>query len=235
MNPLHDTFDTWLTTSGQGQYIAHAQRPFLQAQQRHITGRVAWASALSLTDGMTLPDALLLGQSPLANIISRLPALPLQDNSIQTLFLPHGLDLCSQPHILLQEAFRVLEAQGRLILTGLNPASLWHLSHAWQHAKLPTRPTHITHCKHQLTRHGLNPAEGCFMAYAPPWFTLQYGRRWQSLEQAGNRWWPHHGALYGLCAIKQLCPLHPIHAEQHVRQGQYQLIFTAAGRTPSKP
>lgn len=233
MNTALDTFDTWLTATAQGRYIAAAQQTFLQAQIRHITGRSAWASAISLSAKLNLPDCLRLGQTESSDIISRLPAIPLLDNSLQTLFLPHGLDLCPHHDLLLKEAFRVLQAQGRLILTGFNPASLWRFSRAWQHAQLPTQPITLLECKHRLTAHGLNPAEGRFMAYAPAWFHLQYGQSWQSLEQAGDRWWPHHGAVYGLCAIKQLCPLKPIHETQSAQHGSYQLVFTTAGRTQS--
>jgi ubiquinone/menaquinone biosynthesis C-methylase UbiE len=49
--------------------------------------------------------------------------------------LPHTLEFTRDPHHRLREAHRVLRAEGRLLVLGLNPASLWASA-----PKAPERP-----------------------------------------------------------------------------------------------
>ena len=49
--------------------------------------------------------------------------LPLSENSVDLVCLPHVLEQCSDPKQALREAFRVLVPEGTLILTGVTPLS----------------------------------------------------------------------------------------------------------------
>ncbi|MFM1760358.1 MAG: hypothetical protein RLY75_1629, partial [Pseudomonadota bacterium] len=51
--------------------------------------------------------------------------LPFASESIDLLVLPHVLEFAADPHQILREAERVLRPEGRLIISGFNPASLW--------------------------------------------------------------------------------------------------------------
>lgn len=233
MNTADALFDTWLANTPQGRYVAATQQAFLADNARQATGRIAWAATPALAQTLHQTNWLILGEQAPANIRSRLPVIPLLDNAVQTLFLPHGLDLCPHPDILLQECFRVLEAHGRLIITGFNPASLWRFSRTWQHAGLPHAPISLSQCKKLLAEHGLQVSEGRFMAYALPWFDPPQPTKLRHIEAAGNRWWPQHAALYGLCAIKYLCPLQAVHETADNPAHNCQLVFTATGRKQS--
>ena len=64
-------------------------------------------------------------RSPRWSPISR--ALPFAENSLDLVVLPHSLELNADPHATLREVERVLVPEGRVVICGLNPASLWGL------------------------------------------------------------------------------------------------------------
>ena len=47
--------------------------------------------------------------------------------SLDLLVLPHTLELSVDPHMALREVERVLVPEGRVVIAGLNPLSLWGL------------------------------------------------------------------------------------------------------------
>ena len=58
--------------------------------------------------------------------------LPFESQSLDLLLLPHVLEFSSNPHQVLREAERVLRPEGRLVLAGFNPRSLWGLARRLQ-------------------------------------------------------------------------------------------------------
>jgi ubiquinone/menaquinone biosynthesis C-methylase UbiE len=54
-------------------------------------------------------------------------ALPFDSASLDLVVLPHTLELASDPHQTLREVERVLVPEGRVVIVGFNPASLWGL------------------------------------------------------------------------------------------------------------
>ncbi len=60
-------------------------------------------------------------------IKSRADKLPILSDSIDLIYLAHGLEFTNNPHEVLRETGRVLIPEGHLIITGFNPWSLWGL------------------------------------------------------------------------------------------------------------
>ena len=56
-------------------------------------------------------------------------AWPWQQDSLDLVCMPHVLERSCNPHATLREAYRVLMPEGRLVLTGINPWSVWGLKH----------------------------------------------------------------------------------------------------------
>ena len=54
-------------------------------------------------------------------------ALPFPANSLDLVVLPHTLELHADPHATLREVERVLVPEGRVVICGVNPVSLWGL------------------------------------------------------------------------------------------------------------
>ena len=52
-------------------------------------------------------------------------ALPFPQHSVDLVVLPHSLELARDPHQTLREVERVLVPEGRVVIAGFNPASLW--------------------------------------------------------------------------------------------------------------
>ncbi|MES2211867.1 MAG: class I SAM-dependent methyltransferase, partial [Pseudomonadota bacterium] len=52
-------------------------------------------------------------------------ALPIACNSVDVVFLPHILENLATPALALREAYRILRPEGRLVVCGFNPWSLW--------------------------------------------------------------------------------------------------------------
>ncbi len=137
------------------------------------------------------------------------PELPFATQSIDLLVLPHTLELTPEPHRLLREAARTLLPEGQMVMTGFNPCSLWGVRHALgyklRHPWMPTPHPLIalSRLKDWLKLLGLQPNQGRFGIYAPPFYTERWLNRCHFLEPAGNRWWPIFGAVYIITAIKR--------------------------------
>ena len=142
-------------------------------------------------------------------------ALPFPDNSLDLLVLPHTLELSHDPHTALREAARVLVPEGRVILSGLNPASLWGLRQ--QRSRLAARfgggqlylpdvgdfiaPWRL---RDWLQLLNFEVDETDFGCYSPAVCSTQWLQRWRWLDAVGERCWPIFGAAYFLVAIKRV-------------------------------
>lgn len=144
-------------------------------------------------------------------------ALPFPNQSIDLVVLPHGLELSRDPHETLREVERVLVPEGRVVIVGFNPASLWGLRQ---------RAGHVRQRLHVSARPRFLPASGEFVGYwrLRDWlrllsFEVEHGRfgcwrpplrsqrwldRFQWVESVGERWWPVLGALYFVVAVKRV-------------------------------
>ena len=76
---------------------------------------------------LALDEAPAPGAGPIPDLLSHAVALPFPDNSLDLVLLPHALELSHDPHTALREVARVLVPEGRVVITGINPASLWGL------------------------------------------------------------------------------------------------------------
>lgn len=145
-------------------------------------------------------------------------ALPFDSASLDLVVLPHTLELANDPHQTLREVERVLVPEGRVVIVGFNPASLWGLRQ---------RVGRIRRGLAIARRRGLFlPDAGEFLAYRRlrDWlrllsFEVEAGRfgcyrlpvvseRWLQrsawMDQSGERWWPVFGAAYFVTAVKRV-------------------------------
>jgi len=136
-------------------------------------------------------------------------ALPLAAQSVDLLVLPHTLECADDPHRILREAERVLIPEGRLIVTGFNPWSLWGARERLPGLDLlmPT-PAHmqvsLVRLKDWFKLLSLDLDRGRFGCYVPLCQTEKWLQRWSFLEAAGDRWWPVCGAVYVVSAVKRV-------------------------------
>ena len=73
--------------------------------------------------------------TPRAALYCDFDALPFPDHSLDLVVLPHALELSRDPHLTLREVERVLVPEGRVMILGFNPASLWGLRQRFGRAR----------------------------------------------------------------------------------------------------
>ena len=142
-------------------------------------------------------------------------ALPFPDQSLDLVVLPHTLELSHDPHASLREVERVLVPEGRVIISGFNPMSLW--GQRQQRARFVARFGLQTHflpadvdfigywrLRDWLRLLSFEVEAGRFGCYRPSVQSPQWLKRFAWMEKAGARWWPIFGAAYFLVGIKRV-------------------------------
>ena len=150
-----------------------------------------------------------------AAFVTNFAALPLPANSLDLVVLPHALELTADPHAALREVARVLVPEGRVVICGLNPMSLWgfrqYRAHmyrrfGWNHMFLPEAGEFIGYLRMRdwLRLLGLDIESGQFGCYRPALASPAWLSRFSWMDRAGARWWPILGAVYCLVAVKRV-------------------------------
>ena len=142
--------------------------------------------------------------------------LPFASDSIDLVVLPHTLDEHPDPHGVLREAYRVLRAEGRMIILGFNPLSLWGAQAkycSWRasgvhsfgfYPSLPHPPIQIGRIKDWIELLNCDVVRGAYGCYAPFVQSERWQTRWHWMEDAGDRWWGFAGAVYALMVVKRV-------------------------------
>lgn len=142
-------------------------------------------------------------------------ALPFPANSLDLIVLPHTLELHPDPHATLREVERVLVPEGRVVICGINPVSLWGLRQRRAHLYrrlgfgqlyLPREGEFIGYWRLRdwLRLLSFEVESGRFGCYRPAVTDARWLERFQWMERAGARWWPIFGAVYFLVATKRV-------------------------------
>jgi len=145
-------------------------------------------------------------------------ALPFPDASIDLVVLPHALELARDPHQTLREVERVLVPEGRVVIAGFNPASLWGLRQRAGHVRrglgfgrgqnlyLPRSGEFIGYWRLRdwLRLLSFEVEAGRFGCWRPPVRSEQWLQRFAWMDRVGDRWWPVLGAVYFLVAVKRV-------------------------------
>ena len=149
--------------------------------------------------------------APRTALVTDSRALPFGEASLDLVVLPHTLEFSADPHASLREVQRVLVPEGRVAITGFNPASLWGLRQLRTHwlggrLFLPDVGEFIGPRRLrdwlQLLEFELESAEfGCYQPAVRGARTLA---RFGWLERLGQRWWPILGATYCIVAVKRV-------------------------------
>ncbi len=167
-----------------------------------------------------LDDSLLSTQAlhePIA-LHCEFDALPFPDNSIDLVVLPHALELARDPHHTLREVARVLVPEGRIVIAGFNPASLWGLRQRAGRIKqglglgrqsrlyLPRTGEFIGYWRLRdwLRLLGFEVEAGRFGCWRPPLHSQKWLDRFAWMDRVGDRWWPVLGSVYFVVAVKRV-------------------------------
>jgi SAM-dependent methyltransferase len=164
-------------------------------------------------------------------IITDFAALPFAANSLDLVLLPHTLEFNGDPHATLREVERVLVPEGRVVICGLNPTSLWGLrqrrAQAYQRlgfgelflpggdapAGAPDGGSNAgqfaaligaRRLRDWLRLLSFEVESSRFGCYKPSVVSEKWLQRFDWMDRAGPRWWPIFGAVYFLVAVKRV-------------------------------
>lgn len=157
---------------------------------------------------------------PRVALVTDAAALPFPPASLDLVLLPHTLELSADPHQVLREVERVLVPEGRVVISGLNPASLWGLRQGRgrlagrlglsalgaANLYLPEAGEFIGpwRLRDWLRLLGFEVESERFGCYRPAVQTEKWLQRSAWMDRAGARWWPIFGAVYMVVAVKRV-------------------------------
>ena len=141
--------------------------------------------------------------------------LPFETHSLDLVLLPHVLEFSSNPHEALREVERILVPEGYVILTGINPISLWGFRHLVrnigdrQQAGYPWEGQLFsqTRIKDWLALLGLEFVSTSSHCYNLPYNHAQWLNRLKLLDFIGSKCWPMLGGIYFIVAKKRVLGL----------------------------
>jgi SAM-dependent methyltransferase len=175
-------------------------------------------------------------------------ALPFPQNSLDLVVLPHALELARDPHQTLREVERVLVPEGRVVIAGFNPASLWGLRQSAGRVKrglgfsrdkclyLPRAGEFIGYWRLRdwLRLLGFEVEIGRFGCYRPPFQSAPWLQRCAWMDPVGDRWWPVLGAVYFLVAVKRVRGMRLIGLVKNERRKAKASAAVVANREPAE-
>lgn len=214
-------------------YEEEAALPFLEAERAELMTMlptlygyhlvfVGEAALATMVQSSLISHQILINHhkqgkiSQLSYLQSAADAIPLQNESVDVVILSHALEHAKHPHEVLREAHRVLIPEGHLIITGINPTSLWGLWYSWKQMKgrIPSQGRMISQSKLKdwlsLLNFQIIKSERYF--YRPPLKFSPLLNQLEFMERWGRRILPFCAGAYTLLAVKRVIPLTPIRA-----------------------
>lgn len=176
--------------------------------------------ALGAAEALLLPGqsgrAAASADGPLASLLADPVALPFADASLDLVLLPHALELSVDPHVALREVERVLVPEGKVVISGLNPLSLWGVrqrrERLYQRVGLGgslylpdvgefIAPGRMRDWLRLLSFEVETVSFGC---YRPAVRQTRWLDSFEWMDALGARWWPILGAAYVVVAVKRV-------------------------------
>ncbi len=144
--------------------------------------------------------------------------LPFLPDSIDLIVAPHVLEFSAEPRKILSEIYHVLIPEGRVVIIGFNPFSLWGLMHLFKAGnKTPWagKFISISRLKHWLSHIGFKVIE----------------HKTLFMEGIGQVLCPYFGAVYILVAKKSVISLTPIKEKRRLIRRHVPVTSTYAKPT----
>lgn len=208
-------FDTPL-----GQYVLFREQQYFDQGVSDVFGFNAVQVGMAQVDFLRnsrIPLRVSCGVEASSQVQADPMFLPFDGQSLDLLLMPHVLEFSANPHQVLREAERVLRPEGRLLLSGFNPRSLWGMARLYRGAEqgYPWNGNflNISRIKDWMVLLGMEVAGGSMCCYRPPFTRESWLRRLRFMEPAGDRWWAMGGGVYFLQAIKRVHGMHVITPE----------------------
>ena len=179
-----------------------------------------------------------------ADLLTDAAALPFPENCLDLVVLPHTLELGRDPHSTLREVERVLVPEGRVVISGFNPLSLWGLRRRRDRffgrlgepgRFMPKTGDLIGYWRLRdwLRLLGFEVESAHFGCYRPALSSQQWLDRFDWMDRAGERWWPIFGAAYFLVAVKRVRGMHLLEPAWKERRASAAAPVAVASKAPA--
>ncbi|MEL6584636.1 MAG: class I SAM-dependent methyltransferase [Pseudomonadota bacterium] len=132
-------------------------------------------------------------------------AWPIEAGSVDRLIVAHGLETCERPAALLEEMYRVVAPEGRIIVIVPNRLGSWARRDATPFGY--GRPYSQGQLDRQLREHGFDPVSHHGALYAPPHYGRKSLRMANWVERAAHRIDPQRFA--GVLVVEAMKRLYP--------------------------
>ena len=147
-------------------------------------------------------------------ISARQDKLPIYSDSMDVVILPHILEMVVNPHEVLRESYRVLRPEGKIIIIGFHPYSVWRI---WKLvaqicSKAPWRNKFISPARlfDWITILGMEEFKITKYCHTLPFNNNKILNKLSFLETIGNALPFRTGNIYTICACKRVITLTPI-------------------------
>ncbi|MDB4512048.1 class I SAM-dependent methyltransferase [Arenicella sp.] len=210
-NTNETPFSKWLSSSYAQQY--------LQSEARHLKNALRQVSGPRVLQLGNLIDsseieAIDFPQHIIADIDAKAssqdcvqfdPAfMPLQNETMSTVIVPHVLERHQFHHQVLRESNRVLMPEGHIILTGFNPISMLGVQRLiFKRAVCPGHYFSVKRVSDWLQLLGFEIVASSTFAYSPLVKNERIRKTLNFLNALGDRWLPMLGGGYMITARKK--------------------------------
>lgn len=196
------------------------------------------------TDTLQASDTMASSSRPRAALMTNSCALPFAENSLDLVVLPHTLEQSHDPHASLREVERVLVPEGRVVISGLNPASLWGMRQSRGHFYrrlghedmfLPESGEFIGYWRLRdwLRLLSFEVESARFGCYRPALTSQKWLSRFDWMDPSGKRWWPIFGAVYFVVAVKRVRGMRLLEAPWSSRRPVAAAPVAVANKNPA--
>ncbi|PAT43264.1 class I SAM-dependent methyltransferase [Vandammella animalimorsus] len=205
-------FDEWLQTSAAGLYVRQWQQRHYAHAVQDVFGyyalHIGVASIAALQTSRIAHTWRLAPQWPggdaAADLYAAPEALPFADNQLDLIVMPHGLELSCQPHAVLREATRTLRPEGRLIISGFNPARLLLGARAPRRVQPASAAIGHQRLRDWLTLLGLELQKQFFGCHIPNGHRPQWYERLAWIDRWLQDRLPVFSGVYFIVAVKKV-------------------------------
>ena len=165
-------------------------------------------------NGIRFPITLGGGGSSISRVLGAATQMPFQTDSIDAVLLAHALDFSADPHQVLRETDRILIPEGRVIIFGFNPYSIWGLRRLarTRGEEIPWGASFISLSRvvDWLILLGFTIEIEQRLMFTPPLNAVKWIHGIGLLEKIGKRLWSPLSAVYVIKAVKRVYTPTPI-------------------------
>lgn len=207
--PNLEKLQKWLLYTPPGRYTLTNERIFYHKSVQNVFGYYSLQIGfpeINFLQGNKIPFHYVVGHD-----IKCMPGfLPFENNSIDLIVCPHVLEYTDNYIHLLEECYRILIPNGKLILTSFSN-NYWCTNFTKKPESLAdAKPLNLDTLKEQLIGLNYTITGGKFYCYRPLINKAKMLSRLSWLDKVGDRWFPTMANNFGLIATKEILTPTPI-------------------------